>query len=206
MITKRDLYLIGALLLLVLNAGGALYFYNKGKRELLLKQTTDALAIKQGEAFRLRRTRDSLLVVVNSLHEESEKSKAAAAKSDSTYEDAKKDVTLRGDTAITKDSSQVLLPQVAKRLRTAEADLADQKKANADLERENISLRLAAFTVDSNLLKKEDDLVTLNQKIAALTKGSRVGYGVQLGVGYCIGKNGGTLCAAVTFGPQVKLW
>lgn len=202
---KREVWIAGILGFLAVDLVIGWHFYDVGKRNVALKSTRDSLVVVQKAAKAIEKSRDSLTVVLLADRVTSEASAATAEKSKTAHELSKEKVTLHGDTAVTKDSSQVLLPEVADRLRKAETRATDAEKSAADLKKENGDLR---FTLHADTLAINNALeqVRLNQNIAKMVQGSSFSHGLQAGGGYCLGGDGARRpCIYVGYGVEVKL-
>lgn len=163
----------------------------QGALDTGIRATRDSLAVVVKEKAVIQKQRDS---VGKALAEAGKKS----AETRTVYVATKAKVSLHGDTAVTKDSSQVLLPEVAERLRDADAHIVN-------LEAENVFLR-AFVHADSALIGNLEQQVRLNQNIAKMVAGSRFSRGVQLGVGVCMGGDGvKRACVYAGYGVEVKL-
>lgn len=188
---KRQVWIAGILGFLAVLLVVGFHFYDVGKREVALKATRDSLSVVQKVAKGIEKSRDSLAIVLL----------AQSVKTDSTrtvYIHDKAKVALHGDTAVTKDSSQVLLPEVADKLRADDAHIAN-------LEAENATLHLA-LGVDSTLIRNQAEQIRLNQNIAKMVQGSNFSHGLQAGGGYCLGGDGARRpCLYLGVGVEVKL-
>jgi hypothetical protein len=191
-VSKRDLWLVGIAGFLAVNLVVAFHFYDVGKRNVALKSTRDSLAVVVARSKDLEAERDVLADGVHELMKRSDSSRVV-------YAHDKSRVALKGDTAVTKDSSQVLLPEVAAKLRDDDAHIAN-------LEAENASLRLM-IGVDSTLIRNQAEQIRLNQNIAKMVQGpSHFSHGVQAGGGYCLGGDGiRRPCIYVGYGVEVRL-
>lgn len=204
-VSKRDMWIVGILAFIAINLTVAWHFYERGKYSVALKSTQDSLAVVQKAAKGIQKSRDSLTVVLLADHAQSDASTATAEKSKAAHEQSKEKVTLHGDTAVTKDSSQVLLPEVADRLQKAETRATDAEKSAADLKKENTDLRftLHADTLAINNLK---DQVALNERIAKMVQGpSHFSHGIQIGVGETLSSDGVKRASIyVGYGVQIR--
>lgn len=190
-VSKRDLWIVGILAFLAINLTVAWHFYERGKYSVALKSTQDSLAVvvKQGNAIKEQRD-----AVASVLAEEIKRSDSSRV----VYIHDKTKVALRGDTAVTKDSSQVLLPEVATKLRDDDTHIAN-------LEAENGTLRFALHT-DTLAINNLERQVELNQKIAKMVQGpSHFSHGIQIGVGETLSSDGVKRASIyVGYGVQIR--
>lgn len=169
---RESLMLTGAVLLSLSIA----YCSGKkqGARDTGIQATRDSLSVVVKQSKAIQSKRDSL-----SLELKVEAKRSATTRTVYVRDSAK--VSLHGDTAITADSSQVLLPEVADRLRAADAHIAS-------LEAENRTLRFALGN-DSTLIANQAEQIRLNQNIAKMIQGPKCGRkcGIVIGVSATIG-------------------
>jgi hypothetical protein len=187
---KREVWLVALAGFLAVNVVIGFHYYAAGKQTVALKATKDSLSVVVDRSKEIEAERDLL---ATGLREQMKRTDSTRT----VYVHDKAKVALHGDTAVTKDSSQVLLPEVAERIRAADAHIAN-------LEAENATLKFALHT-DSSLIANQAEQIRLNQNIAKMVKGSRLSHGFQVGGGYCATRYGNSPCAFVGYGLQVRL-
>jgi hypothetical protein len=192
-VSKRDLWLVGALGVLAVNVVVGWHFYDVGKRNVALKATRDSLSVVVAEKKVIQKQRDSVGAAL-----------AIAAKKSAVtrtvYVDTKNETQIKGDSAYdsTGHFIQVLDPRITHRIVAADAHVTQ-------LESE-LSTAKFAIHVDTVFIAKQAQETKLNQNIADMVSGSRFSGGLQVGVGECLGSDGvKRACIYAGVGLNVRL-
>jgi hypothetical protein len=191
MISKRDIYLIIAAIVLSINVIVGIHYYDVGKRKVALVATQDSLKVVIKEKEIIQKQRDSIGAEL----------KIADAKTISTrsiYVDARDKTKIKGDSAFdaTGKFIQILDPRITSQIKAANNHITS-------LESELATAKFA-LRIDTVFIAKDSQEINLHKSIEKLTSAPRLSHGFQVGVGYCRSAISGVPCIYAGYGYSVR--
>lgn len=192
MIERRDLYLVIAATVLIINVIVGFHFYDVGRRKVALKATEDSLVVVRKEKLIIAKQRDSIGVELAKADVKSQSSRIE-------YIRVNKQTSIKGDSAYDSTGKfiQVLDKRISDRIKTADRHVADLE--------DELKVAKYAIKIDTIFIAKQEQETGLNKSIADLKTAPRGSWGLQVGIGGCTSAKGDTVpCGYIGLGYSVR--